>query len=82
MSFDIEKRFRFVSSDDINDDISEDNYEADDLNLNNDEDEGDSAETGFKKKKKSEETTNDFEELEEEDDFDDEEDDDSDEDEE
>lgn len=30
MSFDIEKRFRFVSSDDINDDVKEEDYQAND----------------------------------------------------
>lgn len=39
MSFDIEKRFRFVSSDDINDDINENNYRDDKIELGDEEEE-------------------------------------------
>ncbi len=39
MSFDIEKRFRFVSSDDINDDINESHYQDDKIELGNEEEE-------------------------------------------
>lgn len=39
MSFDIEKRFRFVSSDDINDDINESHYQDDKIDLGNEEEE-------------------------------------------
>lgn len=39
MSFDIEKRFRFVSSDDINDDINESNYQDDKIELGDEEEE-------------------------------------------
>lgn len=31
MSFDIEKRFRFVSTDDINDEVNDNDYKADDI---------------------------------------------------
>lgn len=75
MSFDIEKRFRFVSSDDINDDLSDDGYQANDkLDIGIEEDEGDSAQAAFKKKKTGNEDS-DTEELEE-DDFEEEDDDD------
>lgn len=39
MSFDIEKRFRFVSSDDINDDINESHYQDDKIDDLGDEEE-------------------------------------------
>lgn len=31
MSFDIEKRFRFVSTDDINDEVNDNDYKADEI---------------------------------------------------
>lgn len=38
MSFDIEKRFRFVSSDDINDDVKESDYIEEDISNGVEED--------------------------------------------
>ena len=52
MSFDIEKRFRFVSSDDINDDVNESDYQANDAIIT-DIEEGE--EKGLKPKKESKE---------------------------
>lgn len=52
MSFDIEKRFRFVSSDDINDDVKESDYIEEDISNGVEED----VESAGKAKKEKKET--------------------------
>lgn len=77
MSLDIEKRFRFVSSDDINDDVKESDYIEEDINNSGEEDiesvgkikkeKKEAPETGFDDIEKDKPDTLEENELEEED---------------